>query len=73
MITAREAFADVREGLTLRRRGEAQVIRALCDLAACYRLNEDELIEPLAERLVSVGGEGTRASRNTCASRYRGS
>ncbi|GAA3880168.1 13E12 repeat family protein [Tessaracoccus defluvii] len=61
LITAREAFADVREGLLLRRRGEAQTIRALCDLAACYRVSEAELFEPLDEHLVTVGGEGTPA------------
>lgn len=59
LITAREAFADAREGLLMRRRGEAQTIRALCDLAACYRVNEEELIAPLLEKFVTVGGDGT--------------
>ena len=59
LISAREAFADVREGQILRRKADAQIIRALCDLAACYRVSERDLIEPLAEKLVMVGGEGT--------------
>ena len=58
-ISAREAFEDARAAVVLRRRGEAQLIRALCDLAACYRVNEHDLVAPLVEQFVELGGEGT--------------
>ena len=46
-------------GDQLRRRGEAEVIEALVELAASYRLDEDELTEALVERRIRPGGVGT--------------
>lgn len=57
--TAREAATGLLAGDRLRREGEARVIEALCDLAACYRLDEGELIQELVERTIHLGGEGT--------------
>lgn len=58
---SQEAAKELLAGEELRRRGEAMTIRALCTLASTYRLEIEELIAPLAERLVRVGGEGTPA------------
>ena len=44
---------------SMRRRGEADVITALCAIAETYRVDEGELLEVLTERFVSVGGVGT--------------
>ncbi|NHB85058.1 DUF222 domain-containing protein [Tessaracoccus sp. HDW20] len=46
-------------GDRLRRRGEAEVIDSLCDLATIYRLDEDELNEALVERRIRLGAAGT--------------
>ena len=59
LIEGRAAAQRLLDGDRARRRGEAQIIEALCDLAECYRLDEDELTEVLVERRVQVGGEGT--------------
>lgn len=59
LIEGRAAAQRLIAGDQTRRRGEAQVIAALCDLAETYRLDEADLLDSLAERRVRVGGEGT--------------
>lgn len=43
----------------MRRVAEAGTIRTICELAGQYSLQEQELIEALAERRIRPGGEGT--------------
>ena len=59
LIEGRAAAQRLIVGDQTRRRGEAQVIAALCDLAETYGLDEADLLDSLAERRVRVGGEGT--------------
>ena len=59
LIEGRAAAQRLIAGDQTRRRGEAQVIAALCDLAETYGLDEADLLDSLAERRVRVGGEGT--------------
>jgi len=56
-------------GDRLRRRGEAEVIDSLCDLATTYRLDEDELNEALVERRIRSVPLAPPPSRSTSASR----
>lgn len=59
LTKGRAAAERLLAGDVTRRKGEAEVIAALCDLAVVYRLDEAELTEVLLERRVRVGGEGT--------------
>ncbi|QXT61745.1 DUF222 domain-containing protein [Tessaracoccus palaemonis] len=67
---SREATHRLRAGVDLRRRGEAEELEALCDLALAYRLDEADLLDygteiyrdrdtRLPEKLIRPGGEGT--------------
>jgi len=67
---SREATNRLRSGVALRRRGEAEELEALCDLALAYRLDEADLLDygteiyrdrdtKLPEKLIHPGGEGT--------------
>ena len=67
---SREATIRLRAGVALRRRGEAEELEAICDLALAYRLDEADLLDygteiyrdrdtRLPEKLIHPGGEGT--------------
>jgi len=67
---SREATNRLRSGVALRRRGEAEELEAICDLAVAYRVDEADLLDygteiyrdrdtRLLEKLIRPGGEGT--------------
>jgi len=67
---SREATIRLQRGVALRRRGEAEELEAICDLAVAYRLDEADLLDygteiyrdrdtKLPEKLIHPGGEGT--------------
>ncbi|WGT46044.1 hypothetical protein [Tessaracoccus lacteus] len=67
---SREATIRLRAGVTLRRRGEAEELEVICDLAVAYRVDEADLLDygteiyrdrdtRLPEKLIRPGGEGT--------------
>jgi len=67
---SREATIRLRAGVALRRRGEAEELEAICDLAVAYRVDEADLLDygteiyrdrdtRLPEKLIHPGGEGT--------------
>ena len=67
---SRQATIRLRAGVALRRRGEAEELEAICDLALAYRLDEADLLDygteiyrdrdtRLPEKLIHPGGEGT--------------
>ena len=67
---SRQATIRLRAGVALRRRGEAEELEAICDLAVAYRLDEADLLDygteiyrdrdtKLPEKLIHPGGEGT--------------
>ncbi len=60
----------LRTGIAMRRRGEAEELEGICDLALAYRLDEADLLDygtaihrdrdtKLPEKLIRPGGEGT--------------
>ncbi len=67
---SRQATIRLRAGVALRRRGEAEELEAICDLAVAYRVDEADLLDygteiyrdrdtRLLEKLIRPGGEGT--------------
>ena len=58
--TAREAAHRLVGAEHGRRRAEAEKVEALCDLAAAYDLDDEELfLEVLIDQHIQVGGTGT--------------
>ncbi|HQD20944.1 MAG TPA: DUF222 domain-containing protein, partial [Arachnia sp.] len=60
LSASRDAAARLEAAEYARRRAEADKIEALCDLAAAYDLDDEELfLEVLVDRHVQIGGVGT--------------
>lgn len=59
LIEAKAAAEQLLAADQASRQAEAARIQALCDLAENYRLDQDELIEILADRRIRIGGDGT--------------
>ncbi|MBK7821131.1 MAG: DUF222 domain-containing protein [Tessaracoccus sp.] len=60
LSTARQAAQRLTRAEEMRRRGEADKVEALCDLALAYGLDDEELfIEVLLDNKIQLGGSGT--------------